>query len=213
MERRLGHNNFYFRPAAKGDTSIITKNDDDFNAALEFVKSSIIEGHTYTLKSENRHNIILRNLCPSFDEVDISQGIKAMNLDVQVANITKYSTPTSRNNGEDLNLSLIQLEPGSDVRALLAQRCLLQLRGIRFEFQKKQGIAQCRNCQQYGHSAINSFRKYQCVKCTEDHAYGECIKRPQIDQVACANCKANQPANYRGCQAHQDLLKRIEAKK
>lgn len=122
LEKTLGHNNFYFRPAAKGDTSIITKNDEDFKATLDLLKSSNIQGHAYTLKSEKRHNIILRNLCPTFNEEDIAQGIQAMNLDVRVANIEKYSTSTSRKNGEDLNLWLIQLEPDSDVRALLAQR-------------------------------------------------------------------------------------------
>lgn len=213
LAEALGHNNFHFRPAAAGDTSIITHNEIDFKKAIDMVKSSDIEGHAYTLKSEKVHNIILRNLCRSFDVEDISRGIEEMQIDVRVRNIEKYSTPFSAKNNQDLNLWLIQLEPGSDVKALLSCKSILHLNGVRFELKKNQGAAQCRNCQAYGHSAINCYRKFRCVKCTEDHEHGNCKKHATEDEVACVNCGENHPANYRGCRIYQDLLKRIEDKK
>lgn len=57
LAEALGYNNFHFRPAAGGDTSIITHNEVDFKKAIDMVKSSDIEGHAYTLKSEKVHNI------------------------------------------------------------------------------------------------------------------------------------------------------------
>lgn len=213
LAEALGHNNFHFRNAAGGDISIITHNEVDFKKAIDMVKSSDIEGHAYTLKSEKVHNIILRNLCRSFDVEDIARGIDEMHIDVRVRNIEKYSTSFSAKNNQDLSLWLIQLEPGSDVKALLACKSILHLNGVRFELKKNQGAAQCRNCQAFGHSAINCYRKFRCVKCAEDHEHGNCKKHAMEDEVACVNCGGNHPANYRGCRIYQELLKRIEDKK
>lgn len=108
---------------------------------------------------------------------------------------------------------LYNSEPGSDVKTLLSCNSILHLKGVRFELKKGQGTRQCRNCQDFGHAAINCFRKYRCVKCVQEHPHGECTKHPTDNEVACVNCNGNHPANYRGCQVYKDLQKRINDKK
>lgn len=213
LEQKLGHRNFHFRPAAKGDTSIITQNEEDFKATIELLKSSDIDGHAYTPKSERKLNIIIRNLCPSYNQDDVVRGINESQVDVRIHKIERYSTAKSKRQGYELNLWHLQLEPESDVVSLLALNTLLNQRGVRFERMRSQQIAQCRNCQDFNHSAINCFRKFRCVKCLTDHKYGECTK--SADQpVGCINCgSTNHPANYRGCPIHLDLLKRLQEKK
>lgn len=213
MEQKLGHRNFHFRPAAKGDTSIITQSDEDFKATIELLKSSDIDGHAYTLKSERKLNVILRNLCPSYDELDIERGIIESQIDVRIHKIERYSTAKSKRQEYELNLWHIQLEPHSDLVSLLALKTLLNQRGIRFERMRRQDITQCRNCQDFNHSAINCFRKYRCVKCLTDHKHGECTKSA-TEPVGCINCgSTNHPANYRGCPVHLDLVKHLQEKK
>lgn len=212
MENELGHKRFQFRPAAKGDTAIITQNDSDYKATMAILKSSDVVGHSYTLKNEKKFNVILRNLHASYEAQDIAEAIGDQEIDVQICKIERYVTPNSSRQNVNLNLWHIQLEPGSDVNSLLSITSLLNQTGIRFERMHGHGIAQCRNCQQYGHSAINCFRKYRCVKCTGDHSHGECTKTTD-DEAACINCNGKHPANYRGCQIHKDLVKRMNDKK
>lgn len=107
---------------------------------------------------------------------------------------------------------LIQLKPGSDVAALLRQRRFLCQTNIIFETRKTTGIVQCKNCQQFGHTADNCARTFRCVKCVDVHKPGQCptdvvTTEPRRNPV-CVNCKASHPANYRGCPAYAELLKR-----
>lgn len=88
---------------------------------------------------------------------------------------------------------------------------------------KKDSVAQCRNCQQLGHSSINCFMPAKCLVCAENHNTDVCpkrIKKADLLQqqagaatpieksyIKCANCDMNHMANYRGCQKRKEFLK------
>lgn len=87
---------------------------------------------------------------------------------------------------------------------------------------QQDNVAQCRNCQQLGHSSINCFMPPKCLVCAENHKTDSCPKRIKkadllqqkagasapIDKsfIKCSNCQLNHTANYRGCQKRKDFL-------
>lgn len=84
---------------------------------------------------------------------------------------------------------------------------------MEFEYKRKTGIAQCKNCQLFGHSSRNCKHKFRCVKCTEDHAPKQCPRTldPQLainTPASCVNCKGDHPANFRSCPAFLKVIER-----
>ena len=80
----------------------------------------------------------------------------------------------------------------------------------------RENITQCKNCQRFGHSAINCNLAYRCVKCNSDHEPKQCLLKKKDDTTAyCTNCKElGHPASFRGCPIYKQILKRMqEAKK
>ena len=72
-------------------------------------------------------------------------------------------------------------------------------------------IAQCKNCQRFGHTSSNCHLKYRCVKCNLEHDPGKCSKNEKTEQVFCINCKEwGHPASFRGCIVYQQLFRKIK---
>lgn len=220
LEQSLGHTNFSFHRASPTDTFIRTTCKADHKAVLEVLRNSDINGHSFTPKDEKKTSILLRNVCSSYNAEDISIGIADYGLDVKVSGIDPFATEHSNRSNRNLNIWRVTLEPGSDVNALLAQKFINQLSGIRYERMRSNGITQCHNCQQFGHVASNCFRDFRCVKCHLTHAQGKCPTDILTDETTtrptpgCVNCgKIGHPANFRGCEVHQTLIKRLNAKK
>ncbi|GBP88720.1 Probable RNA-directed DNA polymerase from transposon BS [Eumeta japonica] len=65
---------------------------------------------------------------------------------------------------------------------------------------KRSSPGQCHNCQLYGHSSKNCFRKARCVKCLGDHGTAACTRNKETDGApACVLCNTSgHTANYLG---------------
>ena len=59
-------------------------------------------------------------------------------------------------------------------------------------------IAQCKKCQQFGHTKTYCARIPKCARCAETHLTKDCNKDGRSAPI-CVNCKGNHPASYRGC--------------
>ena len=68
---------------------------------------------------------------------------------------------------------------------------------------KTSQIAQCKRCQEIGHSQNYCNKTPRCVKCGDKHLSKECGKLKEA-QPKCANCHGPHTANYRGCPAFKD---------
>lgn len=206
----IGSDSYNFRRVSADKTHIVTKTLADFKVVLETLKQSDTKHHTFTPKEEQHTNIVLRHLDKSYDAEDIAQGIASLALDINVVKIMRL--PTNQN-----NLWLIQLQAGSDATQLLGQRFLLHQKVI-FERKRHTQIAQCKNCQQFGHSARNCHHDYRCVKCKSQHGPGNCPRtlNPQLAESvspSCVNCQSeDHPANYRGCPAYVKILQKKQQK-
>lgn len=202
----IGSAAFVFRRINKTVTHVITKTLNDFKATRTALQNSVTKHHTFTPKEEQLINIVLRHVDSTYDAVDVQSSITDLQLDIKISKIMKL--PTMHN-----NLWLIQLEPGSDAKQLLQQKYLLN-QTVVFEYKKKNGVAQCKNCQQFGHSARNCSHSYRCVKCKEEHEPKMCPRTltPTLavnTPPSCVNCKANDhPANFRGCPVYAAIIQR-----
>lgn len=89
----------------------------------------------------------------------------------------------------------------------------------KWEHLKKTQLFQCKRCQRFGHASSNCQLPFQCVKCSESHAPGECPLKEtdNKEHLKCANCgMMGHPATYRGCffsKSSLDFIKESAAKK
>lgn len=205
----IGPNAFSFRRVGSNTTHINTKSIEDFRSVRSILEQSNAEHHTFTPKQEQNNNIVLRHLDSSYDENDITEAINMLALDIIIEKIMKL--PTQSN-----NLWLIQLKAGSNAKQLLDQHYLLHQK-VRFEWKKRNDIAQCKNCQQIGHTARNCKHKYRCVKCKDDHRPGMCPRTnnkhlTETTLPSCVNCNADDhPANFRGCPYFAKAIQRKQS--
>lgn len=197
LSQKIGPDAFQYRRLNANTTHIQTKKLADFKSVQELLQQAKAPHHTFTPKEEQNANLVLRHLDVSYEEADITSAINEMGLDIELLKVMRL--PSKFN-----NLWIIQLKAGSDVKQLLSQRYMLH-QNIVFERKKQSGIAQCKNCQLFGHSARNCGRKFRCVKCKEDHSPGQCRRTlsPQLAKdtlPSCVNCNSDEhPANFRGC--------------
>jgi hypothetical protein len=75
----------------------------------------------------------------------------------------------------------------------------LQQCKIKFEpLKHKRDIAQCANCQRYGHTKYYCHLKLKCVKCAGSHPTIQCQHKERLSEVLCALWGGNHPTNYKG---------------
>lgn len=77
-------------------------------------------------------------------------------------------------------------------------------------FQSKEDkptIAQCTNCQDYGHTKAYCGHPPRCVRCGKDHHSSSCLKS-RDEPPCCALCHGNHPASYKGCSTYKELQHR-----
>lgn len=191
---------------------MLTDNLEDHLKIIQVFKDNAVPHHSYTPKEHRRTNLVLLNLCRSYDSEDIIAAINALGLNVKISQVTQFATEKSRREGSNLSMWLVQLEPQSDVEALLrTTRLLNQI--VRFEHKESKGVAQCHNCQHFGHASVNCNRPYRCVKCIDQHLPGQCpintLRAASSVEIKprCVNCLQEHAANFRGCTAYRTYVK------
>ncbi|CAH2075519.1 unnamed protein product, partial [Iphiclides podalirius] len=101
-----------------------------------------------------------------------------------------------------MDMVMVELDPTPEGKAIFNLKRVCGLSDLVIEPPRKSGVvAQCHNCQHFGHTANNCFAHPRCVKCTGDHGTTECT-RPKdcADPPDCVNCHTTgHPASYRGC--------------
>lgn len=82
-------------------------------------------------------------------------------------------------------------------------------------------VAQCRNCQMFGHSSALCHMPTRCQVCSGSHQTMSCPKKvpratldhlkasgkePEKDYVKCANCDGNHVSSFKGCVARKSFI-------
>jgi hypothetical protein len=101
----------------------------------------------------------------------------------------------------------MNLQPAPNNKDIFDVEFLQQCK-IRFEPPKHtRDIAQCANCQRYGHTKNFCYLKPRCVKCAGEHSTSQCPRKERSGDVRCVLCGGNHPANYEGSTVYKDLQK------
>jgi hypothetical protein len=121
---------------------------------------------------------------------------------INIWNIKQHRTKLS------LSTFFIELKPAPNNKDIFNVEYIQQCK-IKFEPPKhKRDIAQCANCQRYGHTKNYCHPKPRCVKCAGDHLTSQCHRKERSSDVRCVLCSGTHPANYNGCMAYKDLQKK-----
>lgn len=209
----LKNNNFiiYIR---KENVKIQCLTNLEYQATMEFLKSSNINYYTFTPKDEKPTTLFIRNISNTYDSAEIIAAIKEKVPDINiisVKNLVKFNW-------------LIQLKTKEDVKSMKSIRSLLG-QGIRVENFKGKKQMQCVKCQRYNHVAPNCNMPYRCVKCGDSHEVGKCtIPKKEVNhevfavempdgtkttrigvQLKCANCSGDHAASYSKCPARPKI--------
>ena len=153
-----------------------------------------------TINTSNNQieKITLKGLPPHFTEEEIKTELTEQHYPIlHVRQICRSSIDDGRKQKTPLPIWVLTLQKTSDITDRLDNLTSLFNIKIRTETYKAiQGIRQCYNCQDFGHTAQLCNRPPKCVRCGENHSLKECTN---INLLKCANCNEKHPASFRQC--------------
>jgi PAX-interacting protein 1 len=180
---------------------IDTYQPETYRNLIRHLKEEEIIHHSYQLKEERAHRVVIRNLHHSTSTTDIiselgSKGHKVRN----VINVRHRQTK------DPLQLFFVDLEPQDNNKDIYNIEFIENTK-IRVEPPRhKRDIVQCLRCQSYEHTRRYCMRTFNCVKCAGPHDTKDCSK-PKDTPATCVLCKGAHPANFKGCNIYRELLK------
>lgn len=175
--------------------NVHTTTKSDFNALKEDLKASNTEFFTYTPKNEREKKIVLKaapNLLPTV----ITDILKAQ--DIEIKNCTALN---SKKKNAVSTSYLISTTNDANIKKLRNISAIDHVKTKWEKYSKPSKVAQCFNCQRFGHGSSNCNYKPRCLKCIHQHKTAECpIKeKTATSTVQCCNCQGPHTANYKGC--------------
>lgn len=183
---------------------IIPKSIECYKTIVTELDKKKTEFYTYKPKNERGFKIVMRGMHPSADTEVIKEELR--NLGHDVTNIWNI---WNKNKNIRYPLFEIELKTNSNNKNIYDIKSLMYCK-ISFEPPKpKKSPPQCTNCQQYGHTRTFCRRQPKCIKCAGDHLSKTCERKEWGNQVKCALCSGNHPANYKGCSIFKQLSKHI----
>lgn len=232
----LNHSNFNIKLINKKCTQVLTNSLADYDLVKKYIVDNDKNHYTYTPKERKNINFIIRGINNSYSPEEIIDEINSLNLEnVNIVKCSEYKTRDSIRNNRKLDLFMLSLSFGSDIKPLISIKYLLNQRVYFEKIAQNQECVQCHRCQRFGHSANNCSMKPRCLKCLESHLTTDCdnvkkINKTVVNSVTgitsnemitvpiCTNCgKEGHPANYKNCEARlkyiQNLSKRSQLNK
>lgn len=171
-----------------------------FSKIVKILEEKNTEFYTYKLKEERNFKVVLRNMHYSSDTEDIKDELNR--LGHKVVNIWNIK---HRQNKNPLSLFTIELEPRENNKDIYKVKGLLHTRVVFEPPRPKREMPQCSNCQHYGHTKAYCHRTPTCIKCAGNHKSVLCPRKTRSNDVKCALCKGQHPANYKGCEMYKKL--------
>lgn len=212
-------NAFTIRAMSTG-TRLDVPNENEHKHVKGLLTQKHIAHYAYHSPNSKPLKFVLHGLCAQrIDELkNTLKELEIVPEDIKALNIKKKRY-------EQQAVYLLYFAPGSMSLSRLREIKHIDHVAVRWErYQPKQGanVAQCRNCQMYGHSSVNCAMPAKCLVCAENHKTDACTKRipklvlkqqqqeeaasPDRSFILCANCGKNHTANYLGCEKRKSFL-------
>ncbi|CAG9122202.1 unnamed protein product [Plutella xylostella] len=193
-------------------SKIVTKNQlriscdtiDSYKKLMCLTREKGLIGHTFTRKDERPYRIVIKDLHPSTPVEAIREEVESTGNTIvgEIIN-ARYGPEKTPTYTWFVNLAL------HPKNAEIKKLKYIYHTSVKIEDPKRTStIAQCKRCQQYGHTRNYCMRPYRCVKCAEDHNTTDCPKKDRTTPAKCALCLGDHPANYHGCKVRLEIQKR-----
>lgn len=171
---------------------IFTNDIETKKQIMGFLRENGIEFNTYAEKTSKRKAYIVRGLCYGDDNINIG-GINDALINHGICGnieIKRFMTGHMRKN-QDKYMPLYQIVFDADVTdSNIGNIKQVNSFQIKIEKMKKSGVAQCKRCQRFLHTASSCSHSYRCVQCVAKHQPGQCPRANNGNlPLACINCK------------------------
>lgn len=177
---------------------------------MALLKEKKISSYSFTPKENKQMSLVIRGL---YYDTEINEIKSALDISVPgvISKVSKFTTKFSLKNDFDTGLFLVTLVPGKKLNDVSHIKFLLSQCIVWEKPKRKDNEIQCRNCQLWGHIAINCNAQFKCVKCNLKHEPKECSRNNEQEKTTsepcCVNCgESGHPANWRGCPAFKKYL-------
>jgi len=200
LKELIGTENFFCK-SSQHSLKIQTSIPDAYRTVIKFLKEQPnAKYHTYQLQEDKPLRIVLRGLHSSTVCDEIKNALEEIGFSIkQVVNVRHRILKTN------LPLFFVDLENSVNNKNIFDITSILHTKIKVEEPYKKRLIAQCQNCQDYGHTKSYCGYPSRCVKCGADHSSSSCTKSRETP-AKCALCNGNHPANYKGCQIYKEII-------
>lgn len=198
----VAKNDYQCKIIGKDQVKLQPLSVENFRKIVHRLKEENTAFHTYQIKQERHYRVVLRNIHYSVDIEDIKDEIEKYGH--KVTNIHNIQHRVTR---APLSMFFVDLAPTSNNKDIYNIKSLLHTRVVFEPPHTKRQIAQCMNCQRYGHTRAYCFRQPRCVACGKNHAKQNCTKTEDAPPT-CALCTGTHPANYKGCQVYKEMQNR-----
>lgn len=188
----------------------------DFHRVKAYLEKTNTKFFTFTPKDLKIKTYLLKGIDANIDPDEILfELLKFESDELKFIKVSKFSTKSSIEKGIKLPMFLVQVTAESHISKLKNIKTLLH-RIVKWEQVRRPEIPQCRNCQDFFHSAANCYLPRRCVKCNNNHERGKCPieKVEDKEKLFCVLCnKYGHPASYKGCEKYKELKNKINNKR
>lgn len=219
MQSTVASKKFTLKAMSVG-TRIDIENNDELIAVKEALKGNGFQFYSYHSPSTKPLKFVLHGLQEMQPDA-LRQTLLELNItpeDIKMLNI-------KHKRYQDQAVYLLYFLPSSMTLAQLRKTKSIKnfaVKWDRYRPNQKSSVAQCRNCQMYGHSSVNCNMPSKCMVCAENHKTDACKKRiprlrlkqqqqekreqPDRSFIKCASCGGNHTANYFGCESRKKFI-------
>lgn len=175
-------------------------NAEKYVPTIAALKEKKAQFHSYQLKSEKTFKVVLKGLHHTTKNEELAAEIKELGHDV-----ARIENMRSRTSKQPLPMFICELKQAANNKEIYKVSALCHTKIIIEALRSVREVAQCKNCQRYGHTRQYCNRSPRCVKCAEEHITADCPNKERRKDVKCVNCEGNHPANYKGCSTWKEL--------
>ncbi|CAG9087526.1 unnamed protein product [Plutella xylostella] len=204
IDKTLQKSQYTFKIVTKNQLRISCDTIDSYKKLMCLTREKGLIGHTFTRKDERPYRIVIKDLHPSTPVEAIKEEIESTGNTI-VGEIINARYGPEKTPTYTWFVNLAPHPKNAEIKKLK----YIYHTSVKIEDPRRTStIAQCKRCQQYGHTRNYCMRPYRCVKCAEDHNTTDCPKKDRTTPAKCALCLGDHPANYRGCKVRLEIQKR-----
>lgn len=193
-------NNHTLKIIASDKVKIQATSAESYSKIVKALAEKSTHFHTYELKQNRAFRVVLKNMHPTTDIVELKEKLCEMgHIARHIHNIRHRGTKVP------LPMFYVELEPNANNKDIYNIDAIMHLK-VKFEPpHQKREIPQCTKCQRYGHTRRFCHHSPRCVKCAGEHLTATCQRKEKDRDVLCVLCNGNHSANYRGCTIYKQL--------